>query len=517
MIADLQTPTDETPIDRLLREQNRLQTPVKNFSRRYDEGDFEGPFHELIPLENPREDEQFAFEVDLDRCTGCKACVAGCHSLNGLEENETWRDVGLIQGVRDGQAYQQTVTTACHHCVDPGCLNGCPVNAYEKDPQTGIVLHLDDQCIGCQYCVLKCPYDVPKYSERLGIVRKCDMCHNRLSVGEAPACVQSCPTEAIRIVTVNKETLQRKAKEKDAPAFLPAAPHQSYTQPTTAFISNKVIPQDAKAGDAMALRPQHAHWPLVFMLTLTQLSVGLTLAAVIWSMHATPLLIAASLIGMAGLGASVLHLGQPLKAWRAFIGLTHSWLSREIVTFGAYAPLMLGATAAQLIDMPIEIQPLATWLAAAVGVAGVFTSVMIYADTQRPFWRFSYSTARFFGTVLIALGAGGAVFGGGFLTIGLLSLGVILKAAVDIAGMVELWNPEFSPGKHSALIQLQLERGAFISRWLLTLMGAALIFVGSSSALSLLGAALLMGGELAERYLFFRAVAAPKMPGGIRA
>ena len=50
--------------------------------------------------------------------------------------------------------------------------------AYEKDAETGIVRHLDDQCIGCQYCVLKCPYDVPKYSKKRGIVRKCDMCYS---------------------------------------------------------------------------------------------------------------------------------------------------------------------------------------------------------------------------------------------------------------------------------------------------------------------------------------------------
>src|SRR5690606_34885961 len=56
----------------------------------------------------------------------------------------------------------QHVTTACHHCVEPGCLHGCPVLAYEKDPVTGIVRHLDDQCIGCTYCVLMCPYEVPQ-------------------------------------------------------------------------------------------------------------------------------------------------------------------------------------------------------------------------------------------------------------------------------------------------------------------------------------------------------------------
>jgi ferredoxin len=81
-----------------------------------------------------------------------------------------------------------------HHCVDPACLSGCPVLVYDKYPATGIVRHLDDQCIGCQYCVMKCPCEVPRYSARRGIVRKCDMCGNRLSQGEAPACVQACPS-----------------------------------------------------------------------------------------------------------------------------------------------------------------------------------------------------------------------------------------------------------------------------------------------------------------------------------
>ncbi|GHC05962.1 DmsC/YnfH family molybdoenzyme membrane anchor subunit [Cerasicoccus arenae] len=516
MISELQSSSEGTPIDRLLREQGRLQTPVADFSRRYDAGDVSGPFRELIPLENPKADEQFAFEVDLDRCTGCKACVAGCHSLNGLEENETWRDVGLIQGLVEGEAYQQTVTTACHHCADPGCLNGCPVNAYEKDSVTGIVLHLDDQCIGCQYCVLKCPYDVPKYSKRLGIVRKCDMCYSRLSVGEAPACVQSCPTEAIRIVTVNKDAVQRKAEEANTPAFLPASPHQSFTKPTTAYVSVKHIPQNAVAGDATVLRPQHAHWPLVIMLSLTQISVGLTIAAALWPAHQRFLLLVSSVICMMGLGASALHLGQPLKAWRAFLGIMHSWLSREIVTFGGYAPILIGLTAAQFISLPIELPTAAVWLPVLIGLAGVFTSVMIYADTPRPFWRFQLTASRFFGSTMIALGAGGCVFGVGLSAILLLGLGLIAKVAVDVVGMIEIFNADFSPDKHSALIQMKCERKVFISRWLLTVAGTVMVALSPLSAFAIGGALLLIGGEVSERYLFFRAVAAPKMPGGIR-
>ncbi|HEX8311473.1 MAG TPA: 4Fe-4S dicluster domain-containing protein, partial [Chthoniobacteraceae bacterium] len=199
-------PVVTTIIDDLLAEQQQL-TAVERFSRRHSADVLPAHakfYRDLIPIRKPESGEQYAFAVDLDACTGCKACVSACHSLNGLEEDEIWRNVGSLHGGTADEPYLQTVTTACHHCIEPACLEGCPVLAYEKDEDTGIVRHLDDQCIGCQYCVLKCPYDVPKYSATRGIVRKCDMCHSRLAADEAPACVQACPTHAISIRIVNK-------------------------------------------------------------------------------------------------------------------------------------------------------------------------------------------------------------------------------------------------------------------------------------------------------------------------
>lgn len=184
----------------LLAEQQRLDTPVARFAAAHaalPTATVAPLSRQLVPLSAPGPGEQYAFEVDLDSCTGCKSCVAACHSLNGLDDEETWRDVGLLVSPNRRHPFTQTITTACHHCADPACLNGCPVLAYEKDPLTGIVRHLDDQCIGCSYCILKCPYDAPKFSARLGIVRKCDLCHGRLAAGEAPACAQACPTAAI--------------------------------------------------------------------------------------------------------------------------------------------------------------------------------------------------------------------------------------------------------------------------------------------------------------------------------
>lgn len=159
------SPEARTPrglLAELLVDQQRL-TAVDEFAR-WHSGQ-EHPtvaerYRDLIPVGLPGRGEQFAFEVDLDSCSGCKACVTACHNLNGLEPHETWRNVGLPHGGTSQLPVLQHVTSACHHCLEPACLQGCPVEAYEKDPLTGIVRHLDDQCIGCQYCILKCPYDV---------------------------------------------------------------------------------------------------------------------------------------------------------------------------------------------------------------------------------------------------------------------------------------------------------------------------------------------------------------------
>src|SRR5690606_22522304 len=334
----------------------------------------------------PAPGQQYAFEVDLDACSGCKACVAACHSLNGLEESETWRSVGLLHG-QHGLPVIQHVTTACHHCVDPACLKGCPTNAYEKDPVTGIVKHLDDQCFGCQYCTLACPYDVPKYHAGKGIVRKCDMCSDRLADGEAPACVQACPHEAISSKVVDT---QQVIEDAEADHFLPAAPDPQITLPTTHFKTARVFPRNTLPANYYAVNPQHAHWPLIVMLVLTQLSVGAFIVGFILDklleasvldgfrqLHAT----SALGFGLLALAASTLHLGRPQYAFRAFIGLRHSWLSREIVAFGIFAGgAVLFAAAGWLVPQSGWLGVLETMVACS-GIMGVLCSVMIYAAT----------------------------------------------------------------------------------------------------------------------------------------
>ena len=547
-------------------------------------------FRDLIPLSAPGPGEQYAFEVDLDACSGCKACVSACHALNGLDETESWRDVGLLVAA-DDNPWQQTVTTACHHCSEPACLLGCPVIAYEKDPLTGIVKHLDDQCIGCSYCVLKCPYDVPKFNARLGIVRKCDMCQQRLAVGEAPACAQACPTQAIRIVTVDTgdavsaggrrsvaavstatgadkaapssrptdppcgcggscgcDSAQiapgrgaaRQSSDPSAPhhpspiphhpssfsSFLPAAPDPAYTRPTTRYVSARGLPPHIRAADASDLRVQPAHWPLVFMLTLTQLGVGLLATAPIfelpvpltpegpftpsvlldyWSATTpdAPLrslvtyyvtsaagptaLVAGLALLFAGLGASVLHLGKPLRAWRFFLGLRTSWLSREILAFSAFAPL-----AAATLLLPDSFLLRAAVVAG--GLAAVFCSAMIYIDTRRRFWAPAATGVRFFGTALVGALA---------LAHPLAGAGVLLAKLLFEGG--QLVGPSIS-----ARLQRGPLRALTATRFALGLAAILALALGAPTWLVL---PLLALGELAERAVFFSATDSPKMPG----
>ena len=104
-----------------------------------------------------------------------------------------------------------------------------------------------------------------------GIVRKCDMCSSRLAVGEAPACVQACPHQAIAIRVVNVEQV---IEDAEAAVFLPAAPDPQITLPTTTYKTQRPFPRNLLPADYFRVSPQHAHWPLVVMLVLTQLSVG---------------------------------------------------------------------------------------------------------------------------------------------------------------------------------------------------------------------------------------------------
>lgn len=545
-----------TLVDYYLRQQQDLSA-VEKFSIDHEAGELPLQaryYTALLPAAPPKAGEQYAFDVDLDACSGCKACVTACHSLNGLDDTETWRDVGLLHGGSESQPFMQHVTAACHHCLDPACLNGCPVRAYDKDPQTGIVRHLDDQCIGCQYCIFACPYDVPKYNKARGIVRKCDMCTHRLAVNEAPACVQACPNSAIRITVVSRREV---VENCETGVFLPGAPDPHYTQPSTNYRTRRNFPRNVLPADYFSARPEHAHWPLILMLVLTQLSVGAFLVELLLATYFPAGVLArvrevqvagALAFGLLALGASTLHLGRPMYAFRAIVGLRTSWLSREIVAFGLFAGLAVAYAVAVWQSSPVLTQFRMPLGAAVVlsGLAGVACSIMIYQCTRRVLWNGGATTTRFLGTTVIlglsttlsgsliaaAVSPGNAVVDllsdhGTLIARGLM-LATSLKLLFEGAVFLHLRDRLHTPLKRSALLMTKDLARFTLWRFVLGAVGGILFpamilraDAGATSAgiwavLSLGSFVSALGGELLERYLFFTAVAAPRMPGGLR-
>jgi Fe-S-cluster-containing dehydrogenase component/DMSO reductase anchor subunit len=541
-----------TFIDELLQDQREL-TAVEQFAQWHETivPASPGRYRRLLPAGPPGPGEQYAFEVDLDRCSGCKACVTACHSLNGLDDDESWRSVGLLVSPSDRGSggnippIQQHITTACHHCVDPACLHGCPVLAYDKDPVTGIVRHLDDQCIGCSYCVMKCPYEVPRYSNRLGIVRKCDLCSNRLSAGEAPACAQACPSEAIRITVVSQTQILQGYRAHPGVRidsrgtctggnpFLPDSPPPSLTLPTTRFVSRRALPEDVRSAERGAVRLDSGHGPLLVMLVLTQAAAGLLLASAVagWSGFENHFSVlnrfAAILLGL-GLMGSVFHLGRPGKAWRAFLGWRRSWLSREIIVFNAMA-LIAGAAC---LPGGFQQKVVLTTAAAAVGFLAVFSSAMVYVDTRRPAWRASRTMSNFFGTALLL---GATLSAVSFTWMG----GAEAETLADAARHSAIWAMLIrtvlfvwrSLEQHRALLNAgsSIHWNACVveellpaaTRWLNLLFvmstGTGLLAIASlgdqAHLWAILAAVSTLSSELIGRYVYFAAGGTKRMPG----
>lgn len=138
------------------------------------------------------------FYFDNSRCVGCKACQIACKDRFDMQmagprprrvhsfECGTYPDTGIHH-----------VSISCNHCEAPACVANCPTGAMYKDVESGVVLHDDDVCIGCQTCVNSCPYDAPQYVEDWNMVVKCDTCKALRDGGMNPVCVDACGMRAL--------------------------------------------------------------------------------------------------------------------------------------------------------------------------------------------------------------------------------------------------------------------------------------------------------------------------------
>lgn len=160
----------------------------------------------------PAVHDGFGVLVDTTRCLGCRSCEVACAEANGLPEPVGVGDEAVFASRRTtdqrhftvvnkakGPGEERFAKTQCLHCIVPACASACPVKALDKTIDGPVVYH-EDRCIGCRYCMIACPFDVPKYEydKAIPYVRKCTMCAGRLAEGKVPACVESCPAGALQ-------------------------------------------------------------------------------------------------------------------------------------------------------------------------------------------------------------------------------------------------------------------------------------------------------------------------------
>lgn len=137
-----------------------------------------------------------AILVDITKCIGCRSCEQACKEAHGLPQQAEAKLSSTALTVIEEHG-DKFVRRMCMSCQDPACASACLVGALKKT-SLGPVTYDSSKCIGCRYCIVACPFNVPRYewSKLVPYVKKCDMCYDRQVKGHQPACVEACPTGA---------------------------------------------------------------------------------------------------------------------------------------------------------------------------------------------------------------------------------------------------------------------------------------------------------------------------------
>src|SRR5580704_6455844 len=171
-----------------------------------------------VPGDDAQREDTVCKLIDTTTCIGCKACEVACVEWNDMPFQTTtfdntyqtmpdtdWNFWNLIKFNEDEHADGSFAwlmrKDGCMHCADPGCLRACPADGAIVQYENGIVDFQQDNCIGCQYCVTGCPFNVPKFNPQTKRVFKCTLCSDRVSQGLEPACIKACPTGCLHFGT----------------------------------------------------------------------------------------------------------------------------------------------------------------------------------------------------------------------------------------------------------------------------------------------------------------------------
>ncbi len=319
---------------------------------------------------------RFAFEFDSDRCTACEACRIACGIENNAGVDTGWRTITTFNPSRHPALPTLNLSLACNHCDVPACMLGCPAAAYHRDEPTGAVILDPEKCIGCRYCSWVCPYDAPTFDEEKGTMSKCTLCAPRLTVGDEPACVAACPTDAL--------TAGLHDASDPEPSFvglghtglgpsLKIKPPRRTTPPPALAIDELLDATPTQPAPPRKITLGHEWALLLFSLVMPALAAWF--AGSFLHSDRRPALIPFLVIGAFVLGASTLHLGRPLRAWRAILNVRTSWLSREIVFTNGFLFLAIPYLGLPHASPELGIPALVSGLAMCLSIDGVYRAI----------------------------------------------------------------------------------------------------------------------------------------------
>jgi len=320
---------------------------------------------------------QKGFIFDLNKCTGCHACLIACAIENDLEPGMNWRQLYTYNEQRHPEIPLFHLSLSCNHCVDPPCMKCCPVSAYTKDDFTGAVILDQNLCIGCKYCSWVCPYDAPRFNKNTGLMEKCTLCIHRLNDNMEPACVSLCPTAALSFDNIEENGQKNKIpgfpetdiqpaikcipvrKNRQIPEFSSLSSHET--------INRMFDPEKSKKPGKISLTSE---LPLIIFAILAALLTGIFTASLF-----SPLTVNVQVFLMTGAGGillSAMHLGKKLRSFRAPENWRTSWLSKEIALYIFFIIL-----SSLYFTISFE-NPYVGWITAIMGFAAIFAMDKVY-------------------------------------------------------------------------------------------------------------------------------------------